>query len=40
MPLFDRELIYKKEHGEEALWEKFEEIDVPYWDSTRGDSLS
>ncbi|BFN33304.1 suppressor of fused domain protein [Vibrio harveyi] len=39
VPLFEKELAYKKEHGEEALWEKFEESEVPYWDSSRGDSL-
>jgi len=35
VPLFEKELAYKKEYGEEALWEKFEETGVPYWDSSR-----
>lgn len=35
VPLFDSELQYKKEHGEEALWKKFEVNEVPYWDSNR-----
>lgn len=35
LPLFERELAYKKENGEEALWEKFEEVEVPYWNSSR-----
>lgn len=39
VPLFEKELAYKKEHGEDALWEKFKEAEVPYWDSTRKDSL-
>jgi hypothetical protein len=37
VPLFDSELSYKKNHGENALWERFEEKNVPYWDSSRGD---
>lgn len=39
VPLFENELTYKKAHGEEALWEKFEEFEVPYWDSSREDSF-
>jgi len=39
VPLFDNELSYKKAHGEEALWEKLEATEVPYWDSSRGDSF-
>lgn len=35
IPLFDSELQYKKEHGEEFLWDRFEEKEVPYWDSSR-----
>jgi hypothetical protein len=40
VPLFENELAYKRANGEEALWEKFEAIKVPYWDSTRMDSLA
>lgn len=39
VPLFDKELMYKKEYGEDGLWEKFEEMGVPYWESTRENSL-
>ncbi|GIB54926.1 suppressor of fused domain protein [Vibrio cholerae] len=39
VPLFEKELAYKKNHGEEALWEKFEETEVPYWNSSREDSF-
>lgn len=39
VPLFARELAYKKEHGEQALWKRFERDEVPYWDSSRDDSL-
>lgn len=35
VPLFDEELSYKKEHGEDALWEAFESDEVPYWCSSR-----
>lgn len=40
IPLFEKELAYKKAHGEDALWEKLEATDVPYWDSTRKDSFA
>ena len=39
VPLFDSELEFKKKHGEAALWEKFEEMTVPYWDSDRGKAF-
>ena len=35
VPLFDSELRFKKENGEAALWEKFRQNVVPYWDPTR-----
>ncbi|WP_299968753.1 suppressor of fused domain protein [uncultured Roseobacter sp.] len=35
VPLFADELEYKKKHGEPALWEHFEENEVPYWDAQR-----
>lgn len=35
IPLFDSELKFKKEKGEDALWLVFEEKEVPYWDSMR-----
>jgi hypothetical protein len=39
VPLFERELDYKKKHDEEALWEKFEKVDARYWDSNRKSAL-
>ena len=39
VPLFDSELRYKKEHGEEALWKRFEAKEVPYWDSNRDSAF-
>ena len=39
VPLYDSELQYKKEYGEGALWNKFESLQVPYWDSERNPSL-
>ncbi|EOX4412989.1 suppressor of fused domain protein [Vibrio diabolicus] len=39
VPLFDKELDYKKKFGEEALWEFFEENCVPYWDSERKSGI-
>ena len=39
VPLFDAELLYKKEHGEEALWDRFETKEVPYWNSDRDSAF-
>ena len=39
VPLFEAEMEYKKEMGESALWEKFEEENVPYWNSSRSSSF-
>ncbi|WP_419905545.1 suppressor of fused domain protein [Kiloniella sp.] len=39
VPLFDEELIYKKKHGEEALWKYFEVKEVAYWNSLRNNSV-
>jgi len=35
VPLYDSELQFKRSHSEAALWQKFEELMVPYWDSAR-----
>lgn len=35
VPLFGRELAYKQEHGEAAMWDAFEKQEVPYWDAFR-----
>ncbi len=35
VPLFEEELSYKKEYGEDALWGAFENAEVPYWSSSR-----
>lgn len=35
VPLFGRELAFKQKHGEDALWELFEDQQVPYWDAFR-----
>ena len=35
IPLFSNELEYKKTHGEKALIEKFELLNVPFWDPKR-----
>lgn len=35
VPLFGRELAYKQEHGEDAMWDAFEKLEVPYWDAFR-----
>ncbi|WLQ14317.1 suppressor of fused domain protein [Hahella aquimaris] len=39
VPLFDSELKYKKMHGEGALWERLEKMEMPYWDSIREDTF-
>lgn len=35
VPLYDSELEFKRSRSEVALWQKFEELMVPYWDSAR-----
>lgn len=35
VPLFESELQYKNEKGEAALWRRFRQDAVAYWDSTR-----
>ncbi|UWQ81227.1 suppressor of fused domain protein [Leisingera sp. S132] len=40
VPLFPAELAYKSANGEEALWQRFEALDVPYWDSQRACAFS
>jgi len=39
VPLFETELDYKKENGEQELWSAFESKQVPYWDSGRSQAL-
>lgn len=35
VPMFAKEIDYKKKHGEAALWETFEDRQVAYWDAGR-----
>jgi hypothetical protein len=35
VPLFDSELRFKRDHGEEALWRCFKSLGVPYWSPGR-----
>lgn len=39
VPLFDSEVGYKQEHGEEGLWDLFEAKAVPYWCPSRQAAL-
>lgn len=40
VPLFPREVEYKKNHGEAALWQHFEANQIAYWDAHRGCAFS
>jgi len=40
VPLYPAELDYKKKYGEDALWERFEQLQTPYWLSSRTSSFS
>lgn len=35
IPVFERELAFKRKHGAEALLRRWEEADVHFWDSER-----
>jgi hypothetical protein len=35
LPIFDSELAYKTDHGAEALLERWEQSQVPFWDPNR-----
>lgn len=39
VPLFDSELNYKKDNGEQKLWAAFEAKKTPYWCSNREPAL-
>lgn len=39
VPLFARELSFKKQFGEDRLWQRFQELHVPYWDPRRKSAI-
>lgn len=39
VPLFRSELEYKRSFGEEALWGRFRDLKVAFWEKTRGPAF-